>query len=310
MKIDVFPEFGYEMVCSAPYAYWLHQRGELEKVTTCKGMEPFYYFCNNVEEKYNTRSIDNRNNGVQNLPNNWIHHNAMAVLGKDYPVLSEEEKAQANGVLDYRQWTPPPYKDHYYDPNLNIPSNIIVISNRFNYEHGEYPIGYFDIKCLYEIFNTLTSKGYNIVYKRPRNIEFANDPNEKHNMDIKAEVENVGVITDFDLVNYFDNVYLLDDLIEQLNTDYNTGQLQIFSHSKGFITMGGGSSTLCSYFKVPVIIYVNTSRDVWPGYFEGDSYFKKLSGAPIYPIIDKKEDILKRGFRDYSLLYSTIEKTL
>ena len=32
MIIDVKPEFGYEIACSIPYAYWLHKRGELEKV--------------------------------------------------------------------------------------------------------------------------------------------------------------------------------------------------------------------------------------------------------------------------------------
>ena len=50
MVIDVHPEFGYEIVCSIPYAYYLQQKGELEKVVTCKGMQPFYYFCNNVEQ--------------------------------------------------------------------------------------------------------------------------------------------------------------------------------------------------------------------------------------------------------------------
>ena len=52
MIIDVKPEFGYEIACSIPYAYWLHKRGELEKVITCKGMKTFYYFCDNVEERY------------------------------------------------------------------------------------------------------------------------------------------------------------------------------------------------------------------------------------------------------------------
>ena len=83
MIINTNPEFGYELACSIPYAYWLHQQGKLEKVITCKNMKPFYYFCDNVEEKYNVRSIDNRNNGVQNLPNDWVHHNALAVFGKD-----------------------------------------------------------------------------------------------------------------------------------------------------------------------------------------------------------------------------------
>ena len=43
--IDLNPEFGYEIACGIPYAYWLHQRGELDKVVTSKGMKPFYYFC-------------------------------------------------------------------------------------------------------------------------------------------------------------------------------------------------------------------------------------------------------------------------
>ena len=72
--------------------------------------------------------------------------------------------------------------------------------------------------------------------------------------------------------------------------------------------MGGGSSSFSSYFKKPVIIYVNVSGDCRPGYFEGDSYFRKLSGASIYPIVDKKEDILKRGYREYDRVYKKIKK--
>ena len=30
MVVDVRPEFGYDLVCAAPYAYWLHKQGELE----------------------------------------------------------------------------------------------------------------------------------------------------------------------------------------------------------------------------------------------------------------------------------------
>ena len=45
MIIDLRPEFGLELTLGIPYAYWLHQRGELEKVITCKEMKPFYFFC-------------------------------------------------------------------------------------------------------------------------------------------------------------------------------------------------------------------------------------------------------------------------
>jgi hypothetical protein len=127
-------------------------------------------------------------------------------------------------------------------------------------------------------------------------------------MNITADVHGIGVITDYQLVEMFNNVYLMDDIIKTIPTNsYNEAQLKIYAKASGFISMGGGSSILCSYFKQPVIIYVNTSGDVRPGYFEGDSYFKKLSNAEVYPIIDKKDDIIKRGYRDYSMLHKTIQ---
>ena len=308
MVIDVHPEFGYELVCSIPWAYWLHKTGEPVKVITCKGMKPFYYFCDEVEEKYTFRSIDNLNNGVQNLPNGWIHHNAEAVFGKDYSELTENEKIEANGWLDYREWTPPPYRTFYRDESLDLPDKFIVIQNRYNLEHGEEPIGYFDIPALYEIFNYLTEKGYSVIYKRPKNTEFTNDPNELKGLDISANVDGQGVITDFDLCGYYENVYLIDDVIKDIGKSYNESQLNIFSRADGFISMGGGSSCFSAYSEKPVIIYVNTSGDIRPGYFDGNSYFKKLSNAPIYPVIDKKDDIIKRGYRDYNGVYQNLKE--
>ena len=67
-------------------------------------MKPFYYFCKNVEERYEQRSLDNFTNGVQNLPNRWLHHNAEGVFGKEYGELTEKQKKEVTGVLDYSQW--------------------------------------------------------------------------------------------------------------------------------------------------------------------------------------------------------------
>ena len=107
---------------------------------------------------------------------------------------------------------------------------------------------------------------------------------------------------------YFDNVFLFDNIIEQIGSSYNEAQLNIFASAEGFIAMGGGSSILCSYFNKPVIIYVNTSKDIRPGYFYGDSYFNKLSNASIYPVVDTKAQIKGRGWRDYSEVYHHITK--
>ena len=105
-------EFASELVCVIPYAYWLHKNNQLEKVITSKGMKPFYYFCNDVEERFEHRTFDINTNGLNDVPNNWIHHNAHFVFKKDYSELTEDEQSKSNGVLDYSQWTPPPYIDY------------------------------------------------------------------------------------------------------------------------------------------------------------------------------------------------------
>ena len=306
MIIDVNPEFGYEIAISIPYAYWLHENDQLDGVVTCKGMKPFYYFCDNVEEKYNTRNVDNTRNGVQNLPNTWIHHNTMPHFGKTYGELTDKEKEKAHAWLDYSKWKCPPFKDYYLDDDLDLPDKYVVISNSYNLEHGDPPIGYFDIKCLYEIFNYLTDEGYSIIYKRPRNTEFATDMNELQNLDIQEEVDGYGWMTDFQLTDHYKNVILMDDIVSKYNLTYNEAQLKIYAKSSGFMSRGGGSSILCACFGKPVIIYINASGDKRPGYFDENSYFRKLAGSPIYPVIDLKKDILERGYRDYSGIYENM----
>jgi len=315
MIIDVNPEFGYELACSIPYAHYLHKKNKLEKVITCKGMKPFYYFCDNVEEKYDSRNIDNRSNGVQNLPNNWIHHNAEAVLGKKMSELPPEEQIKGNGVLDYREWSPPPYREHYANNQFKYDKPFVVLSNRYNFEHGQPPLGFFTIECLYEIFNYFKEKDYYVVYKRPKNNEFALDMNEimalqSNYNDINADVEGIGNITDFELCNYYDNVLLLDDIVKEGGLSYNETQLKLFSNSSGFISMGGGSGIFCSYFKVPNITYLHTSGEIRENYFNENCYYRKLSNANIYPVVDKNEDIIKRGKADFSELYRLMGEVL
>ena len=66
-------EFASELICVIPYAYWLHQNNKLEKVITSKGMKPFYYFCDDVEERYEYRTVDNKAANMDSLPNGWIY---------------------------------------------------------------------------------------------------------------------------------------------------------------------------------------------------------------------------------------------
>ena len=204
--IKVNSEFATELVCVIPYTYWLHKRGELEKVITSKGMKPFYYFCDDVEERFEIRTFDVNSNGLKDVPNDWIHHNSYAVTKKGYSELSVEEQSEVNGVLDYSNWTPPPYVEHYQTDEFNHLKPYVVINSNYNVEYGNditKSLRYFDIKTLYDMFNYLTDKGYHVIYKRPDNTEFTLDQNERVTLSGKftltAHVEGTGVISDYNL---------------------------------------------------------------------------------------------------------------
>ena len=280
-------EFGVELALAVPYAYWLHKNNKLESVITSKGMKPFYYFCDDVREEFQQRTIDNAEAGLNDLPNNWIHG-----------INPLEEP----GVLDYSKWTPPPYKQHYKNDEIIFDKPIVFISNKYNLEHGQEPYGYFDIECLNKIFTYLTDKGYVVVYKRVSNREshFTIDQNEMNSIslgyhDIKANVEGIGVMTDYDLTKYYTDVHLFDDIVEKYNHyTYNEVQLKLMANVDKFITVCGGNSILSSFFGKTVISYVHKGKELRKNYFGKNSYIQKLSDTnviPIYDVIGKINDI-------------------
>ena len=295
MRLRANPEFASELVCIIPYAYWLHKEGKLEKVITSTGMKSFYYFCDDVEEQYKFRTLDNLNSGLEEVPNNWVHHNAEAVTGKDYSELTEEEQNNMNGVLDYRKWSPPPYKDYYQTDEFNHLKPYIVVNNNYNIEYGK-PISeslrFFDIKTLYDIFNYLTNSGYIVIYKRPNNTEFAPDNNEietlNRNISLTAEVEGQGVITDYELCEHYNDVINMNKMKEEYSQcTYNDFQLKLFSSADGFVTTNGGGGILCSYFKKPVVMYVPHGKELRKNYITNrNSYLNKLSGDNIHSVLD------------------------
>jgi hypothetical protein len=295
--IKANPEFASELVCVVPHTYWLHQQGLLEKVITSKEMKPFYYFCDNVEEFYDMRTLDNRNSGLENMPNEWVHHNAVAVTGKDYSELSEQEQNDVNGVLDYSEWTPPPYSEYYKTNQFNFKKPVIVVNNNYNIEYGKpitESLRYFDIKTLYDIFTYLTEQGYIVIYKRPDNTEFTLDQNEvstlNSNISLRANVDGVGIITDYDLCEYFDGKVIDMNKMkkEYSQYSYNEFQLKLFSSADGFVTTNGGGGILCSYFKKPVVIYIPHGKELRINYVTNkDSYLNKLSDSNMHPVLDE-----------------------
>lgn len=312
MNIDVYPEFGIELALAIPYAYWLHENNNLDEVITSKGMRPFYYFCDSVNEKHSERSIDNHQ-ALKKIPNKWCHHNSLAVLGKDYSELTEKEKESVNGVLDYKSWKCPPYKEFYKNKEFIFGDKTVFITNKFNIEHGHAPAGFFDIECLYNMFDHFREKEYTVIYKRVTNreAEFAIDMNEmltlQNNIgDITADVEGIGHITDFKLCEYFDNVINFEDIIKDSDYSYNETQLKVMANCDDFISVCGGNAILSSMFGGNVIIYVHTGRELRPNYFGKNCYFKKLSNANIFPVFDRS--VMKTGIHDYSELLTKMKE--
>jgi len=278
MIVKANPEFGIELALVVPYAQYLQKQGKLDGVITSKGMKPFYYFCDNVREDFEHRTINNSLAGLDELPNNWIHG-----------INPLEEPA----VLNYDEWTPPPYKEHYktIDNLPTEPRKRVMITNKYNLEHGEEPFGFFDIQCLYDMFTYITSCGYDVIYKRATNKEedLTIDQNEMNSIhqgyhDITADVEGIGVISDRDLPKYMEGVTLFDDLIQ--DEDYNTTQMKVMANCDYFISVCGGISILSSYFGGTMISYIHKGKELRPNYFGENSYFRKLSNAKIIPVYD------------------------
>ena len=83
--------------------------------------------------------------------------------------------------------------------------------------------------------------------------------------------------------------------------------MNLFTNSEGFITPSGGGSILCSLFGKKVLIYATHSGELRPGYFDNDSYYKKLSNSDLHVVYDSYIKIKERGYNDYHELLNQME---
>lgn len=312
------PEFGCEIACVIPYVNYLYQSGMLDKVYTVKDMKPFYYFLPDdmVIEYYNERTLDN-STSLKDVPNNWIHHNAKAITGKEYNELTPEEQRNVNGVLDYTEWMAPNYANYYLNKKpIFTDKPYVVIFNKFALEHGNMPIGYFDMHMLQQIIEYLTQSGYAVVYRRPSNHDYAQDQNEINSVNadlinrfgIRAYDSDNNIIDDKQLLSYYDNCFLVEELYNNSNIDSkNEFELSLYAGASGFITVNGGNCVLASIFGKPIVVYACEGKEMRDNYFNDNCYFKKFANAAIYPILDPKEHIEKTNIRKYDDVINTVK---
>ena len=208
--------------------------------------------------------------------------------------MSEKEQTLANGVLDYSQWTPPSYKNYYNDNTFDNLKPYVVINNNYNVEFGnsiEDSRRYFDLQTLSEMFYYFQENGYNVIYKRPDNTEFAPDQNEIATLQGGyqfSEMTDQGTMSDYGLCDYYDNVFNLN----QMEYDnYNEFQLRCFSNAEGFITTNGGGGILTCYFDKKVLFYVPHGKELRDGYLtKENSYVNKLSDAKVHVVLDNGDN--------------------
>jgi hypothetical protein len=182
------------------------------------------------------------------------------------------------------------------------------VNNNYNIDFGNLiteSLRYFNIKTLNEIFNYLTEKGYNVIYKRPDNTEFTPDQNEIATLRGGYKFEEVtdqGLLSDYDLCGYYDKVINLNLLKKDYTYTYNELQLRLFSSANGFITTNGGGGDFCACFGKPVLFYVPHGKELRSGYLtKQNSYIKKLSNADIHVVLDEGK------VNDYSKLIKKME---
>ena len=196
-------------------------------------------------------------------------------------------------MFDYSQWTPPPYKNHFgfWDEFIDL-KPYVVVNNNYNIEFGNditESRRYFDLQTLSSIFYYFHERDYNVIYKRPDNTEFAPDQNEMATLQGGYEFKqftDAGVISDYQLCNYYDNVYNLNQM-DRGNYGYNEFQMKCFANADGFITTNGGGGILTCYFDEKVLFYVPHGKELRPGYLtKENSYVNKLSDSNIHVVLD------------------------
>jgi hypothetical protein len=250
LQLNVVNEFGNEIACYIPYYYYLYSNNLLfdNKITTYKGMKPFYFFLNT--DKY----IIEKDNKRQ-----WVDY-----IYRPFLVNNIEHVQNFNDnfrkIVNYKKF----YKG---DPEFLFNKPLLIVHNKYNIEWDDKPYNFFNLKSLDKIFSTLSDK-YQIVYIRPKNnfgsnLGYSYDHNniveELQDYELIENKYKNTVITFNSILEKYQNLSLLDKKYEDYN--YNKIILKLFSNCKNYICVQGGSAYLTSYFyKKMLILHVRGSE--------------------------------------------------
>jgi hypothetical protein len=237
-------EFGYELIASLPYAYYLYVNNRLLGTESATDTKPLYFFSENHTENNVPRSFNNTH--IAKLPNIKIHTNK----------LSEE------------MFLPPPLKEKYKNDLFKFDKPILCICNRVTSEWLGEPVNYFDNECLDKLFSMLKKK-YEIIY-----FNIKGKP-EYYDHQIPVETGEEKVIKKH-------NIKTIHQIYEQNNIQsFNECQLMVLASCDKFITMNGGYGILSSYMGGTNIIYSKKCREITPEVNSFYRWYHKFGGSRI-----------------------------
>lgn len=237
-------EFGYELIAALPFAYWLHQNGELTKTVSCDDTKCLYYFSENHEETIPERRWNKFEEALRKaeIPNLNIH----------------------KPRLDSSRWSPPPLNEYYKN---DIFDYDYVVMNKYNNEWYGYPQNFIPTDVLDKVFTKLSGK--KVLY-----FHMTKDMGRD---DSWPSLE----LNEWDIVKRY-NIDTIQDVMKKHDYSLNHLQCLIYANCSQFISIAGGCAILASYFGGRNIIYAVDCPDIHSGELHG--YYPNFSGSDIHVV--------------------------
>ncbi|CAG4998968.1 hypothetical protein DYBT9275_02120 [Dyadobacter sp. CECT 9275] len=207
-------EFAPELQFVLPFAYWHFKNGTLKGTHSSRYTKELYFFSENHEERFDTRS----NEG------NYNYEMPRVLYSQNY---------------DMKKWLPVPLKEVYKNNVYQYDKPILIIANRYNMEWDGPPVSFYSIEMLKFMLDKLKDR-FTIIYNRPRPQNITMDNSDIYDMDEFSW-----------LASEYPEVILMEDLFarnEGNARNFNHLQLMVYANASHFISIHGGTATLASYF--------------------------------------------------------------
>ena len=253
MLISYHGEFTWDIATVAPFAYYLHLRGELEETHGPIGSYPIFFFS--------PKHIESGHRQGGNTAFVPLEVTGCVIGGDVY-----------NRELHTDKWVMPPWKEHFKNNRFVYDKPLLIINNKYTEEWGKPPVNYIDVEVLMRIIDALKNK-YQIVYIRPT-------------------YEEKGISYDYHILyNWFDydilkkyfreDIIFFNDLLKE-NDDlrFNDLQFMLGANCENFISVQGGNAFVSSIFGGKNLVYANAPSEHTQCYWDG-GYVGKRFGCNV-----------------------------